>query len=203
MNNALLHLPWSALLTVFLLAGCAASSPEIVYYSLYVPAAPAVQPATPAGGTLALSVGPVVLPDILRQAQIVTGGADGRYQRAEYHRWSGELDRDIARVVAEHLAAALGTEQVGVFPWDQQFTPTVRVLIDVLVMGGELGREAVLGARWAVIDPQGKRPAVMRRSDLREVPAGAGHADWVAAQRRNAARLGEEIAAVIGGATVP
>jgi hypothetical protein len=33
-----------------------------------------------------------------------------------------------------------------------------------------------------------------RRSDLREVPAAAGYAAWVAAQQRNIAKLGQEIA---------
>ena len=139
MNKPATHLVLTGLL-MLLLAGCAAPSPQVTYYSLYVPAqqpSPARQTAT---APLVVSIGPVTIPDILKQAQIATGGADGRYQLSDNHRWSGELDRDFARAVAEQLADTLGTEQVAIFPWDQQFKPTYRVLLDVLSMGGGKGR---------------------------------------------------------------
>ena len=61
-------------------------------------------------------------------------------------------------------------------------------------MGGELGKEATLSVRWALLDLQGKRPQVIRRSELQEIPAEGDYPAWVAAQQRNVARLGEEIA---------
>jgi uncharacterized lipoprotein YmbA len=197
MNKPVTRLVWPGFLTMILLAGCAGSSPQITYYSLYAPAQTAAPVAAPATSPLAVSVGPVVIPDILKQTQIATGGADGRFRLSEYHRWSGELDRDFARAVAEQLARDLGTEQVALFPWDQHFTPTWRVLIDVLSMGGAPGEEAMLAVRWSLIDPQGHKPSQTRRSDLREVPAAAGYPAWVAAQQRNIAKLGEEIAGAI------
>ena len=103
----------------------------------------------------------------------------------------------FARALAEQLAAGLGTERVAVFPWDQNLNPTCRVLIDVLSMGGDLGKEATLSARWTLLDTQGKRPEVVRRSDFRETPADAGYHAWVAAQQRNIARLGQEITAAV------
>lgn len=190
-------------LSMILLAGCAISSPQITYYSLYAPAQTAAPVATPASSPLAVSVGPVTIPDILKQAQIATGGADGRYQLSEYHRWSGEVDRDFARAVAEQLARGLGTEQVALFPWDQHFTPTTRVLIDVLSMGGAPGEEATLAVRWSLVDRQGQKPSLTRRSDLRETPTAAGHAAWVAAQQRNIAKLGQEITVALQSSTKP
>lgn len=194
MNKAATHLVLTGLLTMLLQAGCAASSPQIAYYSLYAPGQPALPAQEAAPEILVVSVGPVTTPDILKQTQIATGGADGRYRLAEFHRWSGELDRDFARAVAEQLSGRLGTEQVAVFPWDQQLHPTCRVLLDVLSMGGETGKEATLAVRWSLVDPGGKIPLLVRRSDLREVPAAAGYPAWVAAQQRNVAKLGEEIA---------
>jgi uncharacterized lipoprotein YmbA len=181
-------------LAVLLLAGCA-GSPRTSYYSLYVPA-----PRSGSGSadsTLALSVGPVVVPDVLKQAKIATGGSDGRYQLSEYHRWSGEVSRDFARALAEQLAARLGTEQVAIFPWDEHLKPTCRVLIDVLNMGGEVGKEATLSVRWTLIDPQGKIPQTVRRSDFSEALADANYAAWVTAQQHNLAGLGEDIAVAV------
>ena len=186
-----IHLALAGFLTMSLLAGCA-TTPATSYYSLYAPAPAAAT--TPAPATLVLSVGPVTIPDILKQSQIATGGTDGRYRLSEYHRWSGELDRDLARTVAEQLSSGLGTQQVAIFPWDQNLTPTCRIQIDVLSMAGEPGKEATLGVRWVLVDPQGKLPPQARRSDLREIPTEAGYAAWVAAQQRNVARLGQEIA---------
>jgi len=197
MNKPLTHWAWVGTLTMLLLAGCTFSSPQITYYSLYAPAQTAAPVTVPASSPPAVSVGPVVIPDILKQAQIATGGTDGRYQLSEYNRWSGEVDRDFARALAEQLAGRLGTEQVAIFPWDQHFTPTCRVLIDVLSMGGAPGEEATLAVRWSLVDPQGEKPGLTRRSDFREAPATAGYPAWVAAQQRNIAKLGQEIAGAI------
>ena len=202
MNNPVTHLALAACLTTILLAGCA-SSPPIAYYSLYTPSQPISSATAPAGGALVVSVGPVVIPDILKQTQIATGGADGRYRLAEYHRWSGELDRDFARAVAEQLAGGLDTEKVAIFPWDQHLTPTCRVLIDVLSMGGELGKEATLAVRWSLVDPSGNLPPLVRRSEFHESLTQAGYPAWVTAQQRNIAKLGQEIAGVIKATLKP
>jgi len=197
MNKSIARMALPGALIATLLIGCAGSASQTTYYSLYAPAQRPAAVTTPTGDALAVSVGPVVIPDILKQAQIATGGADGRYRLAEYHRWSGELDRDLARAIAEQLAGNLGTEQVAIFPWDQNFPPSCRVLIDVLSMGGEPGQEATLAVRWSLVDPQGKKPQVIRRSDFREQPAAAGYPAWVAAQQRNVVKLGQEIAGAI------
>jgi uncharacterized lipoprotein YmbA len=203
MNKPVIHLALAGFLTTVLLAGCATSSPQVTYYSLYAPAQQLPQAKEPAPATLVVSVGPVTIPDILKQTQIATGGADGRYQLSEYHRWSGEVDRDFARALAEQLSSNLGTEQVALFPWDQQFKPTCRVLLDVLSMGGEKGQEATMSVRWSLVDPTGKTALLVRRSDFRESPAGAGHAAWVAAQQRNVVKLGQEIAGELKTFTKP
>ncbi len=194
MSNCMMRTMLACVLGAVVAAGCGIA-PRTTYYSLYAPAQPSAAAVLPAGGNLAVSVGPVIIPDILKQAQIATGGSDGRYHLADLHRWSGELDRDIARTVAEQLASGLGTEQVAIFPWDQHLTPTRRVLIDVLLLGGELGKEAKLAVRWSVLDPQDKVAAVTRRSDFSEMPADTGYAAWVSAQQRNVVRLGAEIVA--------
>lgn len=194
MNKRVPRMALACALTIALVAGCAGLPAKTSYYTLYAPA-PRTAPAS--SGDLLVSVGPVAVPDVLKQMQIAVGGTDGRYQLSEHHRWSGAVDRDFARALAEQLASGLGTEQVVIFPEDQHFTPTCRVLIDILSMGGDPGREATLAVRWALVDPQGKRPAVIRRSDLREPAATGGYPMWVAAQQRNIARLGQEIAGAI------
>jgi len=181
---------------VALLAGCAGTKTPTSYYSLYAPPAQAAE-ASPAHEAVSVSVGPVSIPDILKQTRIATGGENGSYRLSEYHRWSGDVDRDLARTLAEHLARALGTEAVYVYPWDQNFAPTYQVFVDVLYMGGNPGGEATLGVRWSLVDTSGERQPVIRRTDLREPSSGPDHAGWVAAQQRNVANLGAAMAEII------
>lgn len=197
MNKPVIRLTTASLLGMSLLSGCFATSPQVSYYSLYAPAQRPAPRAAVADSALVVSVGPVTIPDILKQTKIATGGADGRYRLAEYHRWSGEIDRDFARAVAEQLSAGLGTEQVAIFPWDQSLAPACRVLIDILAMGGEPEKEATLSVRWSLVDPQGKKPPLIRRSEFREVLAEPGYHAWVAAQQRHIGKLGEEIAGAV------
>lgn len=179
-----------------LLAGCAGKTETMSYYSLHVPQAPA---SAPAGDAVSVSVGPVTLPDVLKQSRIATGGEAGQYRLAEYHRWTGEVDRDMARALAERLSQSLGTENVSLFPWDQQIRPRFRVLVDVVAMGGSLGREATLTARWTLLDTAGEG-AVVRRTDAVQPLPDAEHSSWVAAQQHNVEKLADEIAAAIKAA---
>lgn len=192
--NSLARRPTLLGLTLMmLLAGCAGNVKTISHYSLYAPGAFAPGSAAAEGG-LAVSVGPLNVPDILKQTRIATGGEGGRYELAEYHRWSGEVDRDMSRALAEELSRRLGTENVSVFPWDQHLSPRFRVLADVLSMGGALGGQATLSVRWTLLDAEGNGEPVIRRSDLAERTAGTDHDAWVAAQQRNIEKLGRAIA---------
>ena len=186
---ALLGLAWAALLS-----GCAGKTETMSYYSLHVPQASA---AAPAGDAVSVSVGPVTLPDVLKQTRIATGGENGQYRLAEYHRWTGEVDRDMARALAERLSQSLGTENVSLFPWNRQ--SRFRVLVDVVAMGGSLGREATLTARWTLLDTAGEG-AVVRRTDAVQPLPDAEHSSWVAAQQHNVEKLADEIAAAIKAA---
>ena len=177
------------------LTACTGASPQVVYYSLLETDAAAT--AAPRHEQLVLSVGPINIPDVLQKTNIATGGTDGRYQLSEYHRWAGEVDRELARALVERLAGRLGTEQVYLYPGDQRVEPTFQVALDVLAMNGELGQEVTLSVRWTLIDPKGKRAPLSRLSRCSGRPADASHDAWVKAQRQNIDRLSEEIAALI------
>ena len=83
---------------VMLLSGCAAKI-ETSYYSLQVPLAASGGQA----GDISATVGPITLPDILKQTRIATDGESGVFHLSEYHRWSGELDRDLGRALVEDI----------------------------------------------------------------------------------------------------
>jgi uncharacterized lipoprotein YmbA len=196
MNNLARRQALLGLALMMLLAGCAGNVKTISHYSLYAPQAGAGENVQTDGG-LAVSVGPVTVPDILKQTRIATGGEGGRFDLAEYHRWSGEVDREMSRALAEQLSRRLGTENVSVFPWDQHLAPRFRVLADVLSMGGALSGEATLSVRWTVLDAEGSGEPVIRRAELGERLTAPDHSAWVAAQQRNIEKLGGVIAETI------
>lgn len=199
MNRPLYVLGCLVLGSVLLLqAGCGSTSPPVSYYSLA-----GVEPSVQAGdrrNRLSVQVGPVSLPDVLKKSQLVFGSGADRFQLSDQHRWAGELDRDIARAIGEQLAARLGIEQIALFPAGQHLELTHQVIIDVVAMEGELGREATLVARWSVVDPKTKTARLTRRSTVSEQPIDSSHGAWVAAQRRNIVKLSEEIATAITSA---
>ena len=183
----------SALLSTALTA-CTAP-PQVAYYSLL--GAENVKTTGQRRDQLVVSVGPVNIPDVLKKSQIATDGIEGRYRLSEYHRWAGEVDREFGRALIEQLAGRLGTEQVYLFPGDQYIEPTCQVLLDILEMNGELGKEVKLSVRWTLIDPKGKTRPITRHSTFSQQTADSGHESWVKAQRGNLSRLGEEIATLI------
>ena len=180
---------------LLLLVGCSAASPPVSYYRL-AGAEPSAQ-AADNQNRLALQIGPVNVPDVLKKSQIVLGSGDGSLHPSDQHRWAGEVDRDIALALGEQLAIRLGTEQVALFPSGQHLELTHQVIVDVLAMDGVLGKEASLVVRWSVIDPKTKTARTTRRSAVNAQPANSSHAAWVAAQRHNIAELSEEIAGAI------
>ncbi|WP_310599404.1 PqiC family protein [Desulfobulbus sp.] len=195
--NKSLHLLVAVAGVLFALAaGCAPASAPVSYHSL-VAADPAPHVSAPQESRMALVVGPVSIPDLLKNSQIATGGTGGRYRLSEQHRWAGEVDREFARAIAEQLVRGLDTEQVSLYPAGQYLQPKLQIVLDVVAMEGELGKEAKLDVRWSLVDPKSKTALLTRRTTLAEQPADSGYDAWIEAQRRNIAKLGKEIAAAI------
>ncbi|MGD9947144.1 MAG: membrane integrity-associated transporter subunit PqiC [Desulfobulbus sp.] len=200
MNNLLQRLGFFFLSCwlVLALTCCSSSVPKINYYSLVGPPEIAPTPTTQSG-RFAILIGPVSLPDILRRPQIVTGRSEDRYQLSENHRWGGELDQEFARALGECLAGELGTEKIALYPMGQFLHPTHQVIVDVLTLDGMVASEARLIVRWSLMDPTNKKVQVTRRSYFRQQPADKSYDAWVAAQRKNLQRFGQEISAAIQG----
>jgi uncharacterized protein len=197
MSKSIQSLRCALLLAVIsmVLTACTAAPPQVAYYSLL--GAESVKTTGQRHDQLVVSVGPVHVPDVLKKSQIATDGTEGRYRLSEYHRWAGEVNREFGRALAEQLAGRLGTEQVYLFPGDQHLEPTCQVLLDLLEMNGELGKEAKLSVRWTLIDPKGKIGPITRHSTFSQQPTDSSHEAWVKVQRGNINRLGEEIAVLI------
>ena len=186
------------LVTVLLVTGCLSrSAPTVTYYSLMTMEQLGDTESLAALPEVKLGVGPIAIPDSLKRSQIATRQQGNQHEFAEFQRWAGVLEKDITSVMGDNLGQLLGIEKVGFFPWLHHFKPTYRLTVDVIRFDGSLEDEAMLSARWAVADSEGKDFLAGRKSDYRQPLADASFAALIKAESQLLAALSKEIAAVI------
>lgn len=191
--------PLFLLLAISLLGtGCVErSAPEVTYYSLLT--SEQLGSAQPVGAypDLSLGIGPVTIPDSLKRSQVATRQEGNQYTFSEFHRWAGVLENDFSAVLGDNLGDLLGVSKVASFPWMPHFKPSHRVVVEVLRFDGSLDSEAVLSARWAVADAEGKASLAMVKSVYQRPLERADYAALVKAQSELLADLSREIATEI------
>ena len=190
---------WTLLLCcVLMLTGCIGrKSPEVTYYSLLTMEQLGEVQAISSHSEIKLGVGPITIPDSLKRSQIATRQHGNQYAFDEFNRWAGVLEKDLTSVLGDNLGDLLGVEKVGYFPWMHYFKPTYRVVIDVVRLDGALDGEAVLSARWAVADADGKEFLAGGKSDYRLPLQGADYAALIKAESLLVAELSNKVAGEI------
>jgi hypothetical protein len=148
----------------------------------------------PAPDGQALLVGPVTLPRYLDRPQIVTRPTPNQLALAEYDRWGGRLDDNVARVLAQDLAGQLGTGRVAIFPREQRLPDALQVSVDVsrFEQVGDNG-EVELDAQWSLYPPNRREP-IIGTSRIRAPSKGNGVEATVAAMSEALNQLAQEIA---------
>lgn len=190
---------WLALLSACaVFAGCISKqSPAVTYYSLLSMEQMGETAATQSRPDLRIGIGPITIPDALKRTQLVTRDANNTYIFDEYHRWAGILEKDMAAVLGDNLGDLLGVDKIGFFPWMHHFTPTHRVIIDVIQFDGELTGEAILSARWSIADAEAKVTLGGGKSVYRQAVTGGDYAGLLKAESILLAELSKELARTI------
>jgi uncharacterized protein len=173
--------------------GCASSQPSR-FYQLHPASSPAArveQGSRP--GSLVVGIGPVRVPDYLDRPQIVTLSGN-RVEVADFDRWAGAIENDIARVLVEDLSALLPAERFFVTGWSaRQSALSYRVEVLVERFEGPLQGPVSLRARWFVFAPD-RRPPLARSSRISERVSGSGYGALVEAMSRALEGLSRVIA---------
>lgn len=183
------------LATLAALAGCIGKqSPEVSYYSLLSMEQTGATAATLSRTDLRIGIGPITLPEPLKRSQLVTRDQRNVYSFDEFNRWAGVLEKDIAYVLGDNLGGLLGVDKIAFFPWMPHFTPTHRVAIDIIQFDGEFSGEAVLSARWAIADAEGKVNLAGGKNVYRRPVEGGDYSALVKAESLLLAELSQEIA---------
>ena len=131
------------------LAGCAGSKMPRLYVLTPIGA---VEATRDAGGP-AIGVGPVVMPQYLDRAEIVTRAGGNRLQFADLDRWGGQLGDDTQRVLAQNLSDLLGTDRVALYPWSDASAIALQVTVEFVRFERDADGTVALNAFWRVTDP--------------------------------------------------
>jgi uncharacterized lipoprotein YmbA len=183
----------AAVLAVSVLGGCA-SSPQAAFYTLSPERAQA--PVDPGVAALAVSIGPVAVPDLVDRPQLVLRVNATQVRIDEFARWAEPLKSQVGNVIAADLAQLLPGAQVSSYPqWADRAT-AYQVSVDVQRFDSAPGDAAAVSVLWLVRPPKQGTP-VSGRSIVSE-PAGApGYDALVAAHSRALAAVCRDIAAAI------
>ena len=180
---------------VLLLLGCAAASPRVEYYLL----AAAVDPAPAAPGEDArpqrrIALRPVSLPDVLERPQLVVRTGETTVRVAEFHRWAGSLNREIARVLIENLNLLLRDLPAVAATDDLAHDPDVTVSVQVLRFDGQPGGEVELHALFSLARRKAEGERLLRQARIRIPCEEPGYEGLAFAHSRALAALSREIA---------
>ena len=190
----------AAVFATVVLSACATTAPDHFYR--LVDRGSNTSTGAPVRSLPPVAVGPVSVPDLVDRPQIVTLGPGSRVQLSEQNRWAEPLKLAIGRLVAERMAASLGSPLVTAYPADAGIEAAYRVSLSVQRFDSELGNAASATVLWTV---RRMSDGQMRsgRTALSQRPVDASFDAIVVAHAQSLARIGDEIAQVILSLQVP
>ena len=171
---------------ILFVTGCA--STPVRYYTLSAATEPAAS-----SSDLSVVVGPVSVPDEVDRPQLVVSTGPNQIRVDEFNLWASPLQSNISRVVAQNLAALLGTPHVTLFPQTVSADADYRVAIEVQRFDSAPGQAAMLDAVWTVRRMKGGRTET-GRTTMREAVQENSYEALAAAHSRAVARLSQDIA---------
>lgn len=135
---------------------------------------------TPDSNGISLGLGPFSFPSYLSRPQMVTRTDPNQIVFSQFNRWAEPVEAGFQRVLAENVGAAVGTNEVVMFPW-YEIPLEYQVKGEVLRFEANDDGEVVLEVIWTVLQLKTKQYLVTKHSDLRR-PVNASDTDQVAAE---------------------
>jgi uncharacterized lipoprotein YmbA len=134
------------LLSIGILSGCSINQ-KASYYHL---SAPPITSIPTTNKDIRVMVGPVSLPAMIDQPELVVQDGANTVQLYPYQRWAGSLKNDVERVVSSNLTQELSTPHVWSYSQSLQTQFNYQVFLDVQSLESKLGREIVLDVIWTI-----------------------------------------------------
>ena len=174
-------------LTTAMTAGCG-RSPRVTFYTLSAAAPP--DAAAPAA--VSVVVGPVTIPSLVDQPQLVVRTSLNQVDILETYRWAEPLKSGITRIIAEDLAVLLPRARVSSYQQNAGLEADYRVQVDIQRLDMTPGKGVALDALWSV-RRSGESTAKTGRSVISEPVSAGGYDALVAAQSGALAALSRDL----------
>lgn len=181
------------------LVGCA-SAPKEKFYVLSASAPLGRTQMVVSMPNIRIVVGPVTLIEIVDRPQIVMRIAPNQVAILEQQRWAESLKIQIPRVVAENLAALLGTHRVSTYAQSGASDADYRVTLEVQRFESTLNEAVAIEALWAIHRSAGEKP-ISGHSLVREPVASLDYDSLVTAHSRALGSISHDIAEAIRAAS--
>ena len=143
-------------------------------------------------GSLAIGLGPIVMPGYLQHPGLATRvGTEVRY--ADVDRWAEPLPTLFARALGQDLSALLGA-RIAPYPWYRAAPLDLVVRVDVTSFEADAATGARLDACWSI---RGSRARTVCREDCSSIVEAVderGAQAHVAALSRAVGELGQRVA---------
>ncbi len=179
------------------LAACGESKPSRFYILKAERPADLALDSITIGQGVSVLIDAVSIPDYLDKPQIVTTGTGNEIVLGEFDRWGEPLEENIARVIGENLSVALETDRVFQADDRRSVDPQFVLQVDILRFDLNIDGEALLMARWALMDGARENELMVARSTLATPLADQAYATMLAAMNSNLGKLTAEIAAAV------
>ncbi|MGD9210156.1 MAG: PqiC family protein [Desulfobacteraceae bacterium] len=146
---------------------------------------------------IAVGIGSIHLPTYLDRPQIVTLKGVSQLHLAEFHRWAGPLDGEIAQVMMNNLSNLLGTSQVIIYPWTRSQTPEFRLDLTFQHFEGTLGDTMRIQGVWRLFQNTPKGVYVHQPFDHIITIKGMGYENLVTACNQGLWNLSKDISLIV------
>lgn len=137
------------LLLAPILVACSSPSSPDHYYLLSALSQPS---ANASGQAPVIGVGPVTIPSHLDRSVIVTRSSANRLEVNTGHRWAEPLEENINRVLMDNLDRTGKASRLERFPWTSRDGVNLQVVVDIDRFERQSDGNAVLVARWKLIE---------------------------------------------------
>lgn len=181
-----------------LMIGCLGSSPNVRLYTMNPQSDASVAGASDG---LAVGVGPIRVPRYLDRPEWVTRpvGSASRLDVDDYRQWAGGFASNVQSVLAQDLAARLGTQRVVTYPATAPFPLDYRIAVDFHAFEAVEGEAVELRASWVIRAGKAGGGPWIGQSTMRRAIADKSPEALVAAHNEALALLADAIAARIAG----
>ena len=189
------------LCAALVLSGCMRTRPSRFYtlHPVLTHAAPGTKIKTVGVSDIIVGVGPVRVPGYMARGQIVTRLDRNEVQLSEFDRWADTVSELVPAIIEDNLGALLPSGEVREYRVHRRVTFTHQLVVDISEFIGTPGGEALLEAKWYLIDLSEDAAAVAARSGTyRRRIAGKTHNEVVSAMSLLLGDLCEDIAKDLG-----